>query len=61
MMEDNRYIRLNEAFLYVDDVFLDIVEREKRAGQMMHKKDVAHSNRSVFMPVYDTSSHGNDI
>lgn len=30
MMEDNRYIRPNEAFLYVNDA-LDIVEREKRA------------------------------
>lgn len=30
MKDDTRYIRLNEAFQYVEDEFLDIVEREKR-------------------------------
>ena len=30
MSEIMRYMRLNEAFQYVDDVFLDIVEQEKR-------------------------------
>lgn len=30
MSDDRRYARLNEAFLYVDDAFLDLVERKKR-------------------------------
>lgn len=30
MRNDRRYVRLNEAFLYVDDALLDLVEREKR-------------------------------
>lgn len=30
MRNDRRYVRLNEAFLYVDDALLDFVERKKR-------------------------------
>lgn len=37
---DKGYLRLCEAFQYVDDEFLDIVEREKRAGKEKVKKPV---------------------
>lgn len=36
--DSERSFRLCEAFQYVDDVFLDIVEREKRASQKKTKK-----------------------
>lgn len=38
--EDERYLRLCEAFQYVDDVFLDIVEREKGVRRREVKKSV---------------------
>lgn len=39
MSDNSRWVRLNEAFLYVDDVFLDIVEQEKHR-QKRRKKTV---------------------
>lgn len=38
MSDDRRYVRLNEAFLYIDDALLDLVEREKRVQK--HRKPV---------------------
>ena len=40
MSEERRYFRLCEAFQYVDDVFLDIVERERTTQKKRRKKPV---------------------
>lgn len=40
MSEERGYLRLCEAFQYVDDVFLDIVERERTAPKKRKKKPV---------------------
>lgn len=38
MSRDRSVVRLNEAFLYVDDVFLDLVEQEKKTRRQKHRK-----------------------
>lgn len=40
MIRDRRISRLNEAFQYVDDRFLDIVEEERKAGQRRHIRKI---------------------
>lgn len=40
MSEDRRYLRLCEAFQYIDDVFLDLVEQEKTEGKKKVRKSV---------------------
>lgn len=40
MSEGGRYLRLCEAFQYIDDAFLDLVEREKTEGKKKVRKSV---------------------
>lgn len=40
MSRDGRIARLNEAFLYVDDIFLELVEQERKTGYRKHKKRI---------------------
>ena len=40
MNRDRRIARLNKAFQYVDDEFLDLVEKEQKAAHRKHIKKV---------------------